>query len=170
MHSTPRFLLLLELLGPIACGLLETPPAEVAGRFWLAIGDGDLEEARALSAGASPRLLEQLARRRPIEGVEVGPVRRDGERCTVDTRIGQRGEKLVFTTHLVHTQEGWRVEVRESVDSLRRAAMVSSIEELREGFREGADALGDAVEQGLDEAAKAMRRALDDLEGEPGRP
>ncbi len=170
MRSMPRFLLLLALFGPIACSLLEAPPAEVAGRFWLAIDDGDVEEARALSAGAPPGLLEQLVRRRSIDGVEVGAVRRDGERCTVDTRIGQRGKRLVFTTHLVHTEEGWRVEVRESADSLRRAAMASSIEELREGFREGADALGDAVEQGLDEAAKAMRRALDELEGTPSRP
>lgn len=139
-------------------------PMNVTADFWQAIADEDLETAADLSNEQDLGRLARLAERHPIGLIEVGEVRTEGDVATVQTRLHRKGEPLVFATHLRRGDRGWKVDVGTSTLAVRRAVLQSSVAELREAFEEGAEVLGDAAQQGLDEAAKAIREALGELE------
>ncbi len=156
-----RAFLVTALLALVGCS---APPPNVTADFWQAIADGDLETAADLSNEQDLRRLARLVERHPIGSIEIGEVRTEGDAATVQTRLHREGEPLVFETHLRRGDSGWQVDVGTSTLAVRRALLESSVAELRGVFEDGADALGEAAQQGLDEATKAIREALGELE------
>ena len=153
------------LLG--GCGLGSSSPEKVARNFWRAVADGEMDEAKKLATPASLRRIERMSSRREFEDVEVESAVIQDERAEVETLlvVGEEGDPVVFTTHLVQTEDGWRVDSKKSWQAMNAAFVEASISDLQEAFRAGAGAIGEAVEEGLEEASEAMRDALDDLGG-----
>ncbi len=133
--------------------------------FWEAVAHGDLDDAKAHSTELDLRRLTRLAEQHAIEGVEIGEVLTRGDVAEVATTLRRaEDEAITFHTQLRRYDAGWRVDAPSSATALREAIAEEALSDLRDAFSEGAGAIGEAVEQGLEEATDAMREALDGLE------
>ncbi len=151
-------LILVFAVALTACGLLAPGADRVAEDFWKALADGEIQEAKALSTETDLRRLVRLAERHEIENVEVGStISRDGAAEVETTLERESGATVVFRTQLKRYDDGWRVDAVATSRVLRQAIVEDSMAELRDAFSDGAGAIGEAVEQGLEEAAAAVR-------------
>ncbi|MBW2241477.1 MAG: hypothetical protein JRH01_05780 [Deltaproteobacteria bacterium] len=165
MRPLPTFLFAIVLALP-ACGLIAPEADRVAENFWKALADGEVEDAKALSTEVDVRRLARLTKRHEIEDVEVGAVLTRDEVAEVETTlVRESGAKVIFSTHLRRYDGGWRVDAASTSRSLREAIVEDSLADLRDAFNDSAGAIGEAVEQGLEEAAAAIREALGESEG-----
>ncbi|MCP5055631.1 MAG: hypothetical protein GY937_02780 [bacterium] len=164
MRPLPIILLVLALVLP-ACGLVAPGPDRVAENFWQALADGEIEDAKALSTEVDLRRLGRLADRHEIKDVEVGPVLTRDDAAEVETTlIRESGATVIFATQLRRYDGGWRVDAAATSRGLREAIVEDSLADLRDAFNDSAGAIGEAVEQGLEEAATAIREALGESE------
>jgi hypothetical protein len=153
----------LALAPLLACAPAEPGPAEVAGDFWAALRDGDPAAARAAALAPEPGRLEALAER-PLAALELGAVLEGEARAVVETSLPGEREPVVFYTHLVRTEAGWRVDAGRTAGELRRAELAGAYANAGEALRESGRALGDALERSAREASEALRRALEEIE------
>ncbi len=156
--------LLISLVFIVGCGLISSSPENVAKNFWQAVSDGKIEKAEELATKSSLRRLERMADRLELSDVQVEDAVVTENAAEVETSFEADGEPVVFSTHLVKTEDGWRVDPRRSRQSMNAALVEASVADLRDAFRAGAGALGEAMEEGLEEATEAMREALEELE------
>lgn len=149
----------------VACGFIAPPPERVAENFWQALADDEIKDARALATEADLRRLARLAERHEIEDVEVGAVLTREDVAEVETTLlRESGATVIFPTRLRRYDGGWRVDAEATSRELREAIVEDSLADLRDAFNDSAGAIGEAVEQGLGEAAAAIREALEESE------
>lgn len=156
--------LLVSLVFLVGCGLVSPSPESVAEDFWQAIASGDTEQAKSLATKGSLRRIERMADRMELEDVELGEAIVKEDTAEIETSFEGETEPVVFTTYLVKTEDGWRVDPRLSRQAMNAALVEASVADLRDAFRAGAGALGEAMEEGLEEASEAMREALEELD------
>jgi len=156
--------LLLSLVFVFGCGLVAASPEDVAKDFWQAVAAGEIEEAEALATETRLRRLQRMADRLELGEVQVGKAVVTENTALVETTFEAKSEPVIFDTHMVKTEDGWRVDPRRSRQAMNAAMVEASVADLRDAFRAGAGALGEAMEEGLEEASEAMREALEELD------
>jgi urease accessory protein UreF len=151
------------ITGLAACSAPDDPSA-VAQAFWKAVLAGRTEEAATISTGAAEEIEALMPERRPTE-VRHGEALRNEEHAEVPSTWVREDEtgtsEVAFATVLVRTPHGWRVDVDATDRSLRQALLAASAEDIEKAMRLGAEAMGQALEQGAREAAAAMERAAE---------
>ena len=151
----------------LACAPDPNGPGPVTERFWQAIQRDDLDAARALTDGASQRQVEEFAAAHPFERVELGEPLDNEHAAQVPTtmiRTTGAGPGFDFHTHLVHVDEGWRVDLRATRRDLTRELLASSFEGVREALQESGEAFVEEFEERALEASEALRETLEELE------
>ena len=158
------FALALALVG--SCSPAGGSPASIADAFWRAVRARDWSTAKGLSTAADPLSLESVAGSPPLESYTIGETLHADDRARVETSLHlSDGEAdVVFHTHLIRFEEGWRVDVAQTRLEIARAHVDRAVAEVETAIREGSRALGLALEEGAREASKALRRALEDAE------
>jgi hypothetical protein len=149
----------------LACSAPDDPEA-VARAFWKAVLAGRSDEAATIATAGAAEIEALLPTRRPLEVRHGEALRNDAHAEVPSTWVQARGEgeaEVAFATVLVRTSHGWRVDVPATDRALRQALLAASAAEIEEAMRLGAQAMGQAFEQGAREAASAMESAADAL-------
>ncbi len=159
-------LLLVAAGGLAACGVFASDPRSVARSFWSAVEAEDFEAARSASTSTDLRRLEEV--KRASDGFEAsfGEAISNDETARVPTTfVDLEGNAFEFDTHLTHLDGEWRVDAALTHSELRQAAFAASLRDARDALGEAGRVLGEAIEEGAREATRAMRDALEELEG-----
>lgn len=158
--------LLLSLLGLLAGGCAqELPPQEVADRFWRAVVTGHPGKIRRYVLRQQRDTLANDAEILPVSTFTLGRIVIDGERATIDTRIILESDSpvpLTIPTQLVQEQQQWRVDYDATVNA------ISSQSELARVIGK-IGALGDSLQQGIEQSVDEMKQALPVIEQELAR-
>jgi hypothetical protein len=151
----------------LACERFDDAPRLAAERFWQALAAGDQAAARDLATPDAGSQLGELAAETPVREAWFGETLRNESSALVETTVVLEDDQEVsFHTVLASADGAWRVDARRTRRELTRAALATSVEQLRESVRGGAEALAEQVERGALEFSEALREALEELEGE----
>jgi hypothetical protein len=132
---------------------------DVAGKFWKALGDRDLEKARSYATRATAESLTMNNNNGDGEmDVEFGETRVEGGRTIIDTRMvaemGEAKQTIELKTILVQEDGEWRVDVASTMMSMFGGAMG----EMMQGMT---DAMTDAMGEMVEGMGKAMAEGME---------
>jgi hypothetical protein len=151
----------------LACERFDVAPRLAAERFWEALAAGDLAAARGLATADAGSQVGELAAEHPGREARFGETLRNESSALVETTVVLADDQQVsFHTVLASADGAWRVDVRRTRRELTRAALATSVEQLRESVRGGAEALSEQIERSALEFSEALREALEELEGD----
>jgi hypothetical protein len=151
----------------LACERGGDAPRRAAEGVWQSVAAGDLDAARGVASSDSGSQLDELAEQHPVRDAWFGETLRNESTALVETTaVLADGQEVSFHTALAFEGGSWRVDVRRTRRELTRAALATSVEQLRESVRGGAEALAEQIERGALEFSEALREALAELEDE----
>jgi len=149
----------LAALAGLGCGGAAKPD-QVAQEFW----DG-VERGEPTACGAP------LAGEAELRDVALGETLDNEASALVSTSLTRRtaeGElRVTFYTHLVGSNDGWRVDCDATRAEIQKALFVGGMREFGDALGRGARELGEALDQGVREMDRALREALEGEEPPP---
>lgn len=154
------------LVAGLALGLAcsaSPSPEEIASRFWSALREGSIDEARAVALPIDAGRLDGLGQRYSITAVELGEATETGEGlASVETTLPAPGGSTTFAfpTHLTRVQGEWRVDAQKTLAGMSQALIAASLEQATEALRESGRVFGEAVGRGAFEASEVIEEAL----------
>ncbi len=157
----------------VALQLACAPPpedavGEAARHFWSALRAGDTDRAAAVALPIAPERLSDLAEARPLEALALHETMVGDAQAAIETSLptGDPAEPLRFMTHLVETEQGWRVDAERTASELRTASLARGVLAAEESIRETSRALGEAIARGARDASRALEEAVEAWERE----
>ena len=165
----PFFLLIFSLF---SCSNTADTPEAVTKVFWQAVVDKDMEKAKSFATWDTVEYLKYL------NSNKTHPERFDlGEQM-----IGEKGAEIAVTLHtkaegkqsvripgktvLVKTEQGWRVDVKESLGSVVKQTVNNVFDQLNNMLQKGINELDKSFADSMDELGKNLEESAKELKKE----
>jgi len=166
------FLCLYLLVGCVSSE--EQQSRDVANRFWQAILADDMEVAKQLVTWESAQYLKFLrSQQMDAKRFETGELLITDGVAEVATVLygGAKGEmEIPLRTVLIRYEEGWLVDVQQTMGSMVSGAMGTIVDQLNNFMQDGLKGLDDSLSDGIDELGKSLEKGLDDLKKDLQQP
>lgn len=153
------------------CMEKEQTPESVAGEFWQAVIDQDMEKAKSLASWNTVDYLKYIrsGQLKP-ERYELGEVLKGDRTATIQTMLysqpqGQASIKIPGKTVLLSTEHGWRVDLKETIGSTVQETVGTVFDQLNNMMQEGLKGL----DEQLSESMKGLDQQLSDTMNEVGK-
>lgn len=156
-------------------GKAQTPEA-VAGEFWQAVIDQDMEKAKSLATWDTVDYLKYIrsGQLKP-ERYELGDVMKGDKNASIDTFLysqkqGQTSVKIPGKTVLISTEHGWRVDLAETIGSTVQETVGTVFDQLNNLMQQGIQGLDKQLSESLNEVEKALQQGAEELRKELSKP
>ena len=151
-------------------------PKSVSEQFWKAVQVRDMESAKQLSTWDTVDYLKYLKNEKlHPERFELGEVMQGETRAEVATTLytqkqGTSGIKVPGVTVLVKTEQGWRVDVKKTLNSVVKHTVNNVLNQLNGFMQEGIKELDKTLSESLDEVGRALEESTKELREELSKP
>ncbi len=151
-------------------------PKQVSQKFWEAIQKRDMETAKQLSTWDSVDYLKYLkVDKLHPERFELGEEMLGENSAQISTtlytsRQGKSGIKVPGTTVLVKIEQGWRVDVKQTLSTVVKETVNNVFEQLNGLMQEGVSELDKVLSESMDELGKALDQGTKELRNELNKP
>lgn len=159
-----------------ACTAKEQTPEVVAGEFWQAVIDQDMEKAKSLASWDSVDYLKYIrsGQLKP-ERYELGEVMTGDKRASIDTFLysqkqGETSVKIPGKTVLISTEHGWRVDLAETIGSTVQETVGTVFDQLNNLMQQGIQGLDKQLSESMKEVEKALQQGAEELRNELSKP
>lgn len=158
-----------------ACSQPDTPKA-VSEKFWKAIQEKNMEQAKTLATWDTVDYLKYLQSEKiHPERFELGEARVGESSAEVvitlyGSKQGQSGVKVPGTTVLVKTEQGWRVNVKKTLASVVRRTVDNVFDQLNGLMRDGVKELDKALSESIKEIGEALEESANEIQKELSKP
>ncbi len=151
-------------------------PKSVTESFWKAVQIRDMETAKQMATWDTVDYLKYLkAEKLHPERFEIGEVVLSEARAEVaiilyTQKPGKTGVKVPGVTVLVKTEQGWRVDVKQTLNSVVKHTIDNVFNQLNNFMKEGLEELDKSLSDSMDEVGKALEEGAKELRKELSRP
>lgn len=151
-------------------------PKSVSEKFWKAIQARDMESAKQISTWDTVDYLKYLkAEKLHPERFELGEEMVSDTRAEVATTLftqkqGKSGIKLPGMTVLVKSEQGWRVDVKKTLNSVIKHTVDNVFDQLNGFMQEGLKELDKSLSKSMNEVSKALEESAKELRKEFSKP
>jgi len=151
-------------------------PKSVSEQFWKAVQVRDMESAKQMATWDTVDYLKYLKNEKlHPERFELGEVMQGETRAEVATTLytqkqGKSGIKVPGVTVLVKTEQGWRVDVKKTLNSVIKHTVNNVFNQLNGFMQEGIKELDKTLSESLDEVGKAIEESTKELREELSKP
>jgi len=151
-------------------------PKNVTERFWKAVQLRDMETAKQLATWDTVSYLKYLqAKKAHPERFELGEVMLSETRAEVATTLytqkyGKSGVKIPGATVLLKTEQGWRVDVKKTLNSVVKHTIDNVFDQLNGFMQKGLKELDMSLSESMDEVGKALEEGAKELRKELSKP
>lgn len=169
-------LLLASLLFSLAGCIQSDTPKSVSEQFWEAVKIRDMESAKQLATWDTVDYLKYLkAEKLHPERFELGEVMQGETRAEVATTLytqkqGKSGIKVPGVTVLVRTEQGWRVDVKRTLNSIVKHTIDNVFNQLNGFMQEGLKELDKSLSESMDEVGRVLEEGAKELRKELSKP
>jgi hypothetical protein len=157
------------------CSQPDTPKS-VSEQFWKAVQVRDMEAAKQVATWDTVDYLKYLKTEKlHPERFELGEVMLSETRAEVATTLytqkqGKSGIKVPGVTVLVKTEQGWRVDVKKTLNSVIKHTIDNVFNQLNGFMKEGLKELDKSLSDSMDEVGKALEEGAEELRKEFSKP
>jgi len=172
---TSLLLLVSVFFGLVGCTQPDNPKS-VSEQFWKAVQVRDMESAKQLATWDTVDYLKYLkAEKLHPERFELGEVMQGETRAEVATTLytqkqGKSGIKVPGLTILVKTEQGWRVDVKKTLNSVVKHTIDNVFDQLNGFMKEGLKELDKSISESMDEVGKVLEEGARELRKELSKP
>jgi hypothetical protein len=148
----------------VACAQ-DLTPQDVAGRFWVAIEQGDARAVKRYVTAADAAALESLDDVLPITKSELKRTVIEGDAAFIDTTVtvdGDRPLDFPLKTYLVLEDNRWKVDYERTISAVATAGKLAAIMDKVHEF-------GAALQEGIDRSVRELEQTLPQIEQELSR-
>ena len=151
-------------------------PKDVTEIFWSAVQLRDMEKAKQVATWDTVDYLKYLkAEKLHPERFELGEVMLSETRAEVATTLytqkqGKSGIKVPGITVLVKTEQGWRVDVKKTLNSVVKHTIDNVFNQLNGFMQEGLKELDKSLSESMNEVGKALEEGAKELKKELSKP
>lgn len=151
-------------------------PKQVSLQFWEAIQKRDMETAKQLSTWESVDYLKYLkVDKLHPERFELGEEMLGENSAQISTtlytsRQGKSGIKVPGVTVLVKLEQGWRVDVKQTLSTVVKETVNNVFEQLNGLMQEGVSELDKVLSESMNELGKALDQGAKELRNELNKP
>ncbi len=170
-------LFLLLTVAFLLTGCSETSsPKQVSQQFWEAVQKRDMETAKQLSTWNTVEYLKYLkVDKLHPERFELGEETLGEKNAKISTtlytsRQGKSGIKVPGITVLVKIEQGWRVDVKQTLSTVVKETVNNVFEQLNGLMQEGVNELDKVLSESLTELGKALDQGAKELKKELNKP
>ncbi|MGB1311308.1 MAG: hypothetical protein ACPG47_08850 [Leucothrix sp.] len=164
--------LLLMMCFLIGCTEKEATPESVAGEFWQAVIDKDMEKAKNMATWDSVDYLKYIrsGQLKP-ERYELGEVMKSDRAAIIETMLysqpeGTASVKIPGKTALVSTEHGWRVDLKQTIGSTLKETVGTVFDQLNGLMQEGLKGFDKQLSDSVKEIGKALEKSAEELRDE----
>ncbi len=172
-----NYLLILVSLVVLLSGCTQSDtPKSISDKFWNAVQIRDMETAKQVATWDTVDYLKYLkSKKLHPERFELGEVMLGETRAEVATVLytqkqGQSGIKVPGVTVLVKTEQGWRVDVKETLNSIVKQSIDNVFNQLNGFMQKGLKELDKSLSESMDEVGKALEEGAKELRRELSKP
>jgi len=159
---------LLVLLAGCTVSSEEQQAREVANRFWQAILQDNMEEAKKLVTWDSAQFLQFLHNKQiSAQRFETGELKIEQGGAEIATVLygGDKGDmEIPLRTVLVRHDGVWLVDVQKTMGSMVSGAMGAVVNQLNSFMQEGLKGLDDSLSSSIDQLGKSLENGMKDLQ------
>ena len=151
------FLLSLTLLA--ACG--SNDPASVADKFWDAMQDRNVDEARKYMTRNSANNL-QIKDSDEKYDIHLGKVSENDDTVSIATTLKKEDDRdtaIELNTIVVKEDGQWKVDYNQTMLSMFGGAMQQMMQGLGKAMQQGSKDMSKAMQESMEQAAKALQEA-----------
>jgi len=158
------------------CVAQSDTPKGVSEKFWDAIQERDMESAKQLSTWDTVDYLKYLkAEKLHPERFELGEEMLGETNAEIATTLftqkqGKSGIKLPGVTVLVKIEQGWRVDVKKTLNSVIKYTVNNVFDQLNGFLQQGMKELDKSFSESMNEAGKALEEGVKELKKELSKP
>ena len=173
------FILMLSLtiasINMSGCTKPDTPKS-VSEQFWKAVQVRDMEAAKQVSTWDTVDYLKYLKTEKlHPERYELGEEMLGETRAEIATLLftqkqGKSGIKVPGVTVLVKIDQGWRVDVKKTLNSVVKHTIDNVFDQLNGFMQEGIKELDKSLSKSMDEVGKALEDSAKELRKELSKP
>ncbi len=151
-------------------------PKSISDKFWNAVQIRDMEAAKQVATWDTVDYLKYLkSEKLHPERFELGEVMLGETRAEVATVLftqkqGKSGIKVPGITVLVKTKQGWRVDVKETLNSIVKQSIDNVFNQLNGFMQKGLKELDKSLSKSMDEVGKALEEGTKELRRELSKP
>ncbi len=175
MNKSPLKSLLFIVLSIVllltACTETQSPK-QVSQQFWEAVQKRDMETAKQLSTWETVDYLKYLkVDKLHPERFELGEEMLGEKSAQISTtlytsRQGSSGIKVPGVTVLVKIEQGWRVDVKQTLSTVVKETVNNVFEQLNGLMQEGVSELDKVLSESMNELGKALDQGAKELRKE----
>ncbi len=168
-------IIVLSILLVSGCTDIQSPK-QVSKKFWEAVQKRDMETAKQLSTWESVDYLKYLkVDKLHPERFELGEEMLGEDSAQISTtlytsRQGQSGVKVPGVTVLVKIEQGWRVDVKQTLSTVVKETVNNVFEQLNGLMQEGVSELDKVLSESMSELGKALDQGAKELRKELNKP
>jgi hypothetical protein len=169
-------LMLLGLFFSLAGCTPSDDPKGVSEQFWKAVQARDMESAKQLATWDTVDYLKYLkAEKLHPERFELGEVMKGEARAEVATTLytqkqGKSGIKVPGVTVLIKTKQGWRVNVKKTLNSVVKHTIDNVFNQINGFMKEGLKELDKSLSESMDDMGRALEEGAKELRKELSKP
>ena len=160
----------------VGCGEKDQTPEAVAAEFWQAVIDKDMETAKTLATWDTVDYLRYIrsGQLKPAR-FELGEITPGARSAVIDTVLhsrpqGQASIRIPGQTVLIKTEQGWRVDLKETIGSTVKETVGTVFDQLNNIMKQGLQGLDKELSNSMKEVEKALQEGVDSLQKELSKP
>ena len=138
-------------------GCQTATPEEVTMKFWQALAQSNIENAKTLATANSQRFVN-LKEIDSLSTIQTGEVITDELTASVLTTISRNKKAITFNTVLLNEDEGWKVDFQQTHTNI---AMLPF-----EGIAKSLEQLGDSFVNQLEDTVPLIEKEIESLGNE----
>jgi hypothetical protein len=171
-----KLVLLLSVMLFLTACVDTQSPKQVSQQFWDAVQKRDMETAKQLSTWDTVDYLKYLkVNKLHPERFELGEAQLGEKNAEVSTtlytsRHGKSGIKVPGVTVLVKIEQGWRVDVKQTLSTVVKETVNNVFEQLNGLMQEGVSELDKVLSESMNELGKALDQGAKELRKELNKP
>lgn len=158
------------------CGGKSETPESVAAEFWQAVIDKDMETAKTLASWDTVDYLRYIrsGQLKPAR-FELGEITPGDRSAVIETVLhsqphGQSSIRIPGQTVLIKTEQGWRVDLKETIGSTVKETVGTVFDQLNNIMKQGLQGLDKELSNSMKEVEKALKEGVNELQKELSKP
>ena len=160
----------------VGCGEKAKTPESVAAEFWQAVIDQDMETAKTLASWDTVDYLRYIrsGQLKPAR-FELGEITPGDRSAVIETTLhsqphGQSSIRIPGQTVLIKTEQGWRIDLKETIGSTVKETVGTVFDQLNSIMKQGLQGLDKELSSSMKEVEKALKEGVNELQKELSKP
>ena len=160
----------------VGCAEKAKTPESVAAEFWQAVIDKDMETAKTLASWDTVDYLRYIrsGQLKPAR-FELGKITPGDRSAIIETVLhsqpqGQSSIRIPSQTVLIKTEQGWRVDLKETIGSTVKETVGTVFDQLNNIMKQGLQGLDEELSSSMKEVEKALKEGVNELQKELSKP